>query len=242
MAYRVEEYRAAVLLDYSLRKAAGGLRHNLLHPTPGKLKDEALYVCSHRFKRSDEHILIEFFESQKDQAAYIAEIKKADLDDFRPLLNFLKGRTETPDMRQVELLAWLTDFANRPYAKYIVVVPEGQQLSAGPNDAPPDEDKEDSGQKGKKRWGGRRKTIEIIKRLNLWKYTGLLLFASLLVLMIYLKPVLPDRVYVCDSTGAKRFHLRKDCTGLRNCKHQIVEISLDSAKRTGRTLCHLEGG
>jgi len=253
MAYRVEEYRAAVLDDYKLRKAANGLRHNLLHPTPGKLKDEALHVCSHRFKQSDEHILIKFFENQKDQAAYITEINKADPDDFRPLLNFLKGRTETPDMRQVELLAWLTDFKARPYQHYIVVTPEGGKPITALIDAARPGSGEDEGQVGEyesqQTEVGNGKTEEEIKTRPAnrktwsmaWKNAILILLAFPWVLLTPL-PHPPGSVYICDSQGAKRYHLRKNCSGLRNCKHEIITVSLDSAKRTGRTLCHLEGG
>jgi len=253
MAYRVEEYRAAVLNDYKLRKAANGLRHNLLHPTPGKLKDEALHVCSNRFKQSDEHILIEFFESQKDQAAYITAIKKADLDDFRPLLNFLKGRTETPDIRHVELLAWLTDFEARPYQHYIVVTPEGGKPITALIDAARPGSAEDEGQVGEYksqqtevRGGKNGREIEARpanqKRWSMaWKNVILILLAFPWVLLMPLPPP-PGSVYICDSQGAKRYHLRKNCNGLRNCKHGIIHISLDSAKKTGRTLCHLEGG
>ena len=47
-------------------------------------------------------------------------------------------------------------------------------------------------------------------------------------------------VYMCDSPHAKRYHLRDDCAGLHSCTHHIVKISLDDAKKSGKTLCRLE--
>lgn len=253
MPYRVEEYRAAVLNDYKLRKAANGLRHNLLHPTPGNLKDEAIYVCTTRFKRSDEHILIEFFESQKDQCEYVAAINKIDIDYFRPLLYYLRGRTENPDIKHIELLAWLTDFKARPYQHYIIVTPEGGKTVDAPIDLPTPANGTDRGQngdKGSQQAGreGRRNYNEIEPKpsnqkrwLMAWKNAILILLAFPWVLLtLFSHPI--GSVYICDSQGAKRYHLRKNCSGLRNCKHEIITVSLDSAKKTGRTLCHLEGG
>lgn len=50
----------------------------------------------------------------------------------------------------------------------------------------------------------------------------------------------PTIVYVCDSPNAIRYHLRADCRGLSNCSHRIIKITLEEAKRSGKTLCHWE--
>lgn len=50
----------------------------------------------------------------------------------------------------------------------------------------------------------------------------------------------PDSVYICDSPGAKKYHLRQNCKGLTHCQHRIIKISLEQAKRKGRTLCGYE--
>jgi hypothetical protein len=48
--------------------------------------------------------------------AYRLAIKQRDTDTFKPLCNFLKGGTNNPEEKNVELLAWLIDFKVRPYA------------------------------------------------------------------------------------------------------------------------------
>ncbi|MFB9843999.1 hypothetical protein [Mucilaginibacter ginsenosidivorans] len=50
----------------------------------------------------------------------------------------------------------------------------------------------------------------------------------------------PDSVYVCDSPGAKKYHLRADCRGLGNCQHRVVKITPAEAKKRGKTLCGWE--
>lgn len=49
------------------------------------------------------------------------------------------------------------------------------------------------------------------------------------------------QVYICDSEGAKKYHLTKDCEGLKTCKHEILEVSLKEAQKRGKTsLCGYE--
>lgn len=49
-----------------------------------------------------------------------------------------------------------------------------------------------------------------------------------------------DSVYICDSPGAKKYHLRENCKGLQNCRHKVIKVTLALAKRKGRTLCGYE--
>lgn len=50
----------------------------------------------------------------------------------------------------------------------------------------------------------------------------------------------PKTVYVCNSDGAKKYHLKSDCRGLSNCQYKIIETTLDKAKKDGKTLCGWE--
>ena len=47
-------------------------------------------------------------------------------------------------------------------------------------------------------------------------------------------------VFICDSQTAKKYHFSKNCRGLSNCKHKIVEVTITKAKSGGRTLCGWE--
>ncbi|NLN32795.1 MAG: hypothetical protein GX159_04280 [Flavobacteriaceae bacterium] len=47
-------------------------------------------------------------------------------------------------------------------------------------------------------------------------------------------------VYLCNSSNAKKYHYTKNCRGLSNCKHQIIKVSVQEAKKRGKTLCGWE--
>ncbi|NVM66604.1 hypothetical protein FHW88_004922 [Mucilaginibacter sp. SG538B] len=231
MPYRFEEYRAAVLRDYEEQKASGKLPLKLAFPTVVNLKEHALSACKERFLRQDENVLISFFERQSDPDAYIDAINKADADIFRPVNYFLKGRTQSPEEKQIELLAWLTDFENRPYSNYISKVEEKKGVRTFINHI---------GSIPQALWERIPK-----KYLKLCMYVIIpVLFLTLFLLKNTDGPEhsVPGFVYVCESSTAIRYHLRNNCIGLRNCQHRIIKISLNEAKKTGRTLCHLEGG
>lgn len=50
-------------------------------------------------------------------------------------------------------------------------------------------------------------------------------------------PNLSDRVYVCDSKHAKKYHLTEDCQGLKKCIHQVIKLSREQALNRGLGLC-----
>lgn len=47
-------------------------------------------------------------------------------------------------------------------------------------------------------------------------------------------------VYLCDSSGGKKYHHNKSCRGLSNCQHEIIKVTLEEAKKRGKTLCGWE--
>ncbi len=58
------------------------------------------------------------------------------------------------------------------------------------------------------------------------------------VLNSFVNPV--DYVYICDSKGAKKYHLIQTCRGLNACKHEIIKVTLKEAKAKGLDLCGWE--
>ncbi|ABQ07855.1 MULTISPECIES: hypothetical protein [Flavobacterium] len=67
------------------------------------------------------------------------------------------------------------------------------------------------------------------------KYTLLLLF----VFTVSFTPP-PASVFICGSTGAKKYHLKENCRGLSSCRSEIVKTSLKQAQGLGLTLCGWE--
>jgi hypothetical protein len=47
-------------------------------------------------------------------------------------------------------------------------------------------------------------------------------------------------VFICTSKSSKKYHLKKDCTGLQRCKSKIKKINKKKAEKVGRTICKLE--
>ena len=47
-----------------------------------------------------------------------------------------------------------------------------------------------------------------------------------------------DTVWVCTSSGAKRFHASDTCRGLRSCGERIVPCTRAEAEQSFRTYCH----
>lgn len=48
-----------------------------------------------------------------------------------------------------------------------------------------------------------------------------------------------DDVFICNSTGAKKYHSIKDCKGLTNCTHGVIEVTKAKAIDMGRTPCKI---
>ena len=47
-------------------------------------------------------------------------------------------------------------------------------------------------------------------------------------------------VFICTSKSSKKYHLKKDCSGIKKCKSKIKKITMKKAENVGRTLCKLE--
>ena len=109
------DYKCLVVQDYKKKRMENILPSALARPSPARLKRECTRVCSERFDRRDEKTLKDFFEQAGDRVASLHAIDRFDIGRFKPLANFLKGTTNNPDDKIVELLAWLIDFTPRPH-------------------------------------------------------------------------------------------------------------------------------
>lgn len=47
-----------------------------------------------------------------------------------------------------------------------------------------------------------------------------------------------DSVWICTSSGAKRFHASDTCGGVLSCGEEIVPTTRHEAEKGGRTYCH----
>lgn len=109
------DYAKLVLRSYEEKRVENVLSPRLIHPTPALLKEECMVVFTERYKRKDQGALSVFFGDGSEGEVGLKSIKKFDIDKFRPLVNFLQKKTQNPDKKNIELLAWLIDFEPRPF-------------------------------------------------------------------------------------------------------------------------------
>lgn len=51
------------------------------------------------------------------------------------------------------------------------------------------------------------------------------------------KPTRSGKIWICKSSGAKRYHYNQDCGGLGKCKHEVVRQTVAEAEAVGLTAC-----
>jgi hypothetical protein len=110
-----QDYLNAIIDYYQTGKKNARIPQRLIRPTPGSIKDECVSVCETRFDKKDLGTLQAFFKVENNQDGMLRAISRCDRDRFRPLANFLEGRTSATDDLNIELLAWLINFSNCPY-------------------------------------------------------------------------------------------------------------------------------
>lgn len=63
--------------------------------------------------------------------------------------------------------------------------------------------------------------------------------AIILSLLLLCTSISPTHVYICTGPNAYAYHKTNTCKGLRRCKGEIKEISLEEAKKENRKACKL---
>lgn len=115
MATSFPDYQQLVMQSYEQKMVSGTLPHGLKYLTPGKLKDECIKRCTKEVNRRDEKIIRDFCGDLNEAKNCYAIMQRCDTDRFRPLVNYLKRKSENTEEKNIELLAWLIDFAGRPW-------------------------------------------------------------------------------------------------------------------------------
>ncbi|MDY0905070.1 hypothetical protein [Pedobacter sp. CFBP9032] len=109
-----EDYQNAVLSAYRKKLADDQLPH-LNAISPALLRQECLNVFRERYNpKKDDVVLRTFFGPERDKG-YLKVIDEHPTDKFKALSVFFKGGIAKPDKKNLELLAWLIDFEDRPY-------------------------------------------------------------------------------------------------------------------------------
>lgn len=110
-----KDYFRAVLKAYHDKVTSNTISLNLISLTPASVRRECTVIYKERFRKTDERILAAFFGHTQNDRSYLQVIERCDIDKFKPMINFIEGRSKETDVRNVELLAWLIDFKDRPF-------------------------------------------------------------------------------------------------------------------------------
>lgn len=111
------DYLDDIVAYYRTGERTASLPHRLMRPTPGGIKDECLSLCKYMVDKNDLKMLATFFGVERDTNSVIRAVGRCDRDRFKPLVNFLKGLTNSTEDLNIELLAWLIDFPGRPFGE-----------------------------------------------------------------------------------------------------------------------------
>lgn len=133
-----------LLMDaYKKKRTKNELSLLLVQSTPANIRRECVNVYQERYDRRDEPALRAFFGHAEQGRKFLQLIQGFETDKFKPLDNYLKGKNDRTDDKNVELLAWLIDFTHRPYVfdkNFILTEAEQAILQSG------EESKADHGQ------------------------------------------------------------------------------------------------
>jgi hypothetical protein len=111
-----EDYQKVVLDDYAKKVINGSIAPSLLDPTPGSFRERCIYVYKERCSTDDDEIIKSFLGSAGKECLSLLENSLA--VKFRQLPKILKGKVENPNIKYIELIAWLIDFKPRPSTAY----------------------------------------------------------------------------------------------------------------------------
>lgn len=113
----VVDYSIAVKYKYEVAKT-GVFSSFILNPSPAELKNLGLLLFDKGLSRQDQEIMERFFDLN-DNLSKRKQIDCFNVDKLRPICNFLKNKTETTRIVNLDFIAVLVDFNPRPYRKFV---------------------------------------------------------------------------------------------------------------------------
>jgi len=122
----IEDYKRAILTQFSLNRDEQNAEF-LMQPTPARLKKMCIYMWD-VLAVADKEVYKRFFMCKEDAELY-KKIQNFDIDRFKPLTNFLKGKSELTSLNSLDLLAVLLGLNARPYQKFRQIEGEENPLS-----------------------------------------------------------------------------------------------------------------
>ncbi|MGB8192994.1 MAG: hypothetical protein WCF67_13785 [Chitinophagaceae bacterium] len=130
------DYVKNVFDEYQRKKAEPETSGLLTQPTTANLRDACIELCARRFSIRDQGILKTFFGNfNADVDSCVQAIRDHNVNRFRPLVKFMRTGKTDPNVRHINLLAWLIDYQDRPFrGSYVTPVTKGNEVEAEEDD------------------------------------------------------------------------------------------------------------
>lgn len=112
-----EGFVAAVKKEYEVSKN-GRYSGFLLNPSPAQLRNLCLLLLENNLSKRDEAIFRVFFQVPEG-AVLRKAIENFDIEKFRAVGNFLRGKSEKTNAISLNLISVLVDYQPRPFNKYL---------------------------------------------------------------------------------------------------------------------------
>lgn len=112
-----DDYLKAVKLQFEQKKD-GKYASYFLMPSPAQLRELCLIFFDNGLNNADKKVFEIFFKSKEGELLR-RDIEQVDVDKFRPIVNFFKGKNERTSSPSVELIAVLLDFKPRPFHLFL---------------------------------------------------------------------------------------------------------------------------
>jgi hypothetical protein len=112
-----DDYKKGIKAKYEEAKT-GEFSGFLLNPSPAELKILCLLLFDKGISKQDQEIVDNFFDLN-DASDKRKQIEWFNVDKLKPIGNFLKVKTETTRVVNLDLIAFLVDFHPRPYRKFV---------------------------------------------------------------------------------------------------------------------------
>lgn len=113
-----EGFVTAVKQQYEVSKN-GRYSGFLLNPSPAQLRNLCLLLLENKLSKIDEAIFRVFFQVPEG-AVLRKAIENFDVEKFRAVGNFLRGRSEKTNAVSLNLISVLVDYQPRPFNKYMI--------------------------------------------------------------------------------------------------------------------------
>ncbi|WP_417558350.1 hypothetical protein [Mesoflavibacter zeaxanthinifaciens] len=114
----IKTYSESIKEKYLKDKELNKLKSDLYKVTRGNIRNVCLNLSDEVLSVSDEKIMRNYFKLNNERDLRNS-IKEYNIEGFRPICNFLKGKNESiQSIDALELLALIIDFNPRPYRNY----------------------------------------------------------------------------------------------------------------------------